>query len=83
MPLISLIDQSCAFNLPDFSRFQAFLKDAPSNYVELTYAIDDNPPWHISLFLGFQVEKARFQLLVFHDIRDRSLFMAGGHRRES
>ncbi|XP_028392826.1 solute carrier family 23 member 1-like [Dendronephthya gigantea] len=33
---------------------KAFLNDQPSNFVRLTYSIDDNPPWYMSLFLGFQ-----------------------------
>ena len=35
--------------------FQQFWSDKPSKFIQLTYAIDDNPPWYMALFLGFQV----------------------------
>ncbi|XP_046843448.1 solute carrier family 23 member 1-like isoform X2 [Xenia sp. Carnegie-2017] len=31
-----------------------FLEDPPASHLQLNYAIDENPPWHMALFLGFQ-----------------------------
>ena len=32
--------------------------------IELSYRIDDNPPWHLALLLGFQVNIFNLRMLI-------------------